>query len=72
MIVTPNKVEYKGIKVMGEETTDEKADALVALENVVFSYPSKPLVEVLRDVSLDVKQNQIVALVGSSGKSCSN
>ena len=39
----------------------------INLENVKFCYPSKPDVAVLKGVSIDVKKNQIVALVGQSG-----
>jgi len=39
----------------------------VNLENVKFSYPAKADVEVIKGISIDVKKNQIVALVGHSG-----
>lgn len=39
----------------------------VAFENVKFSYPSRPDVEVLKGVSFEAKHGSTVALVGSSG-----
>jgi ABC-type multidrug transport system fused ATPase/permease subunit len=69
MIVTPNKITYDGTKIIGDDTEDEdKTHAVVGFENVAFSYPSKPDVQVLNDVSIEVKQNQTVAIVGTSGK----
>ena len=39
----------------------------MTLNEVVFSYPSRPNVPVLRGLSLEVKKGQTLALVGSSG-----
>jgi ATP-binding cassette subfamily B protein len=39
----------------------------IVYEHVAFRYPSRPEVEVLRDVSLTVKPGQRVAMVGPSG-----
>lgn len=39
----------------------------IQFEEVKFAYPSKKEVEVLKGVSFEVKQNQVVALVGKSG-----
>ncbi|XP_015213560.2 ATP-dependent translocase ABCB1 isoform X1 [Lepisosteus oculatus] len=42
-------------------------DGSVAFEEVHFNYPSRPAVQVLRGLSLQVKKGQTLALVGSSG-----
>jgi ABC-type multidrug transport system fused ATPase/permease subunit len=39
----------------------------VSFENVHFSYPTRPDVEVLRGISFNIQANQTLALVGSSG-----
>ena len=39
----------------------------MTLNEVVFSYPSRPDIPVLRGLSLEVKKGQTLALVGSSG-----
>ncbi|CAG9786831.1 unnamed protein product [Diatraea saccharalis] len=39
----------------------------IELKNVVFHYPSRPDVPVLKGISLNVKRGQTVALVGHSG-----
>lgn len=39
----------------------------VSFKNVKFSYPQREDVVVLNDISFDVKENQTIALVGSSG-----
>ncbi len=44
--------------------SEEPLQGHVALENVCFAYPSRPDVEVLKGVSLTVRPNQTVALVG--------
>jgi ATP-binding cassette subfamily B (MDR/TAP) protein 8 len=38
------------------------------LENVAFAYPSRPDVDVLKGVSLNLEPGKIVALVGPSGQ----
>ena len=45
----------------------ESMEGAVKLENVSFSYPSRPNVPVLEDFSLMVPPNTTAALVGSSG-----
>jgi ATP-binding cassette subfamily B protein len=44
-----------------------RVDGHVQFENVFFSYPSRPDVQVLKGVSLEIRPGQVVALVGSSG-----
>ena len=39
----------------------------IELQNVSFSYPSKKDVKVLKNISLKIKTNQVVAFVGHSG-----
>jgi len=50
---------------------DEKllnnSHAVIALENVSFSYPSRPDVQALNKINLTIEQGKTVALVGPSG-----
>jgi ABC transporter fused permease/ATP-binding protein len=39
----------------------------VQFENVCFSYPSRPDVQVLKGITFEIRPGQVVALVGSSG-----
>ncbi len=39
----------------------------VSLRNIGFSYPSRPEIQVVKDISLDVKSGQQIAIVGPSG-----
>ena len=39
----------------------------VTLQNISFKYPSRPEIEVLKDISLDVKPGEQIAIVGPSG-----
>lgn len=39
----------------------------ISFSNVRFSYPTRPDVEVLKDISFSISANQTLALVGSSG-----
>jgi len=62
-----------------KETTEEVAIAesqldkkfrlggKVSLQNIGFSYPSRPEVEVLKDISIEAKSGQQIAIVGPSG-----
>ncbi|VDM72148.1 unnamed protein product [Strongylus vulgaris] len=45
----------------------EKIKGVISFNNVHFSYPSRPSVEVLKDVSFEVKRGESIALVGHSG-----
>ncbi|XP_013365568.1 PREDICTED: multidrug resistance protein 3 isoform X1 [Chinchilla lanigera] len=45
----------------------DKFEGNVKLNEVMFSYPTRPTVPVLRGLSLEVKRGQTLALVGSSG-----
>ena len=53
-----------------KEVTDEmeaSTEGNIQFAKVKFEYPSKPDVPVLKDISIRVDDNQIVALVGTSG-----
>lgn len=45
----------------------QKADGLIQFSKVEFHYPTRPEMQILRNLNLIVKPGQMVALVGSSG-----
>lgn len=49
----------------GEQPT--KCDGNIMFSNVFFNYPSRPDVNILQGINLDIKKGETVALVGSSG-----
>jgi ATP-binding cassette subfamily B (MDR/TAP) protein 1 len=59
--------------VIDAESTDGKSilretvKGHIQLENVHFSYPTRPRTQVLRGLSLTIEPGTYVALVGSSG-----
>ncbi|CAF1686164.1 unnamed protein product, partial [Adineta ricciae] len=50
-----------------EKTLNVDFRGTVKVDNVFFSYPSRPDVSVLRGLSFEARPGQIVALVGASG-----
>ena len=42
----------------------DKLDGVVEFKSVSFSYPSRPTVQVLKDVSFTAQPGEVVALVG--------
>ena len=45
-----------------------ETEGVVKIEDAKFHYPSKKDVQVLKGVTIDVPNNQIIAIVGASGK----
>uniref|UniRef100_A0A1I7V2Y6 p-glycoprotein n=1 Tax=Caenorhabditis tropicalis TaxID=1561998 RepID=A0A1I7V2Y6_9PELO len=50
-----------------EGVTPEKISGRIKIQNVEFTYPTRPDVQILKDVSLEAQPGQTIALVGSSG-----
>lgn len=60
----------KALEESQEEDPKLKLDSLqgdIKLEHVTFSYPERPEVTVIQDMSLDIPSNKVTALVGHSG-----
>jgi len=51
----------------GKECIEMKISGTITFEHVSFTYPSRPDVQVLRNISLEIKSGETVALVGHSG-----
>ena len=51
----------------GHEKIENNMEGRFDINDVKFAYPSKKDVTVLNGITIDVKSNQIVALVGQSG-----
>ncbi|KAF1755254.1 hypothetical protein GCK72_021823 [Caenorhabditis remanei] len=47
--------------------TPEKVSGRIKIQNLEFTYPTRPDVQILKDVSLEAQPGQTIALVGSSG-----
>lgn len=50
-----------------EISKDEHINGQIEIRNLSFSYPTRPDEEVLRDINIKISENQLVALVGTSG-----
>jgi ATP-binding cassette, subfamily B, bacterial len=50
-----------------EHQTEAAVESKIEYKNVAFSYPSRPDMEVLRNINLEVKTGEKVGLVGYSG-----
>ncbi len=61
IIETESELELNNGKLTPEIT------GVVAFESVSFSYPQRKDIEVLKNISFDIKENQTIALVGASG-----
>lgn len=65
------------VRELLQETTEEVSiepqpavhclQGRVRFDNVSFTYPSRPEIRVLRDISLEVRQGEQIAIVGPSG-----
>lgn len=60
-------VDRKCKTINGTETFPSDFRSIIEFNNVVFSYPSRPDIPVLKGISFQVMPGQTVALVGSSG-----
>jgi ABC-type multidrug transport system fused ATPase/permease subunit len=75
IIVAPSRITFENhekpeFNCCGDNVDDKGdivADNQIEIKNVEFNYPTKPDVPIVRGVSMEVKRNHIVALVGASG-----
>ncbi|XP_068091620.1 ATP-dependent translocase ABCB1-like isoform X1 [Hyperolius riggenbachi] len=63
--IIDNEPKIDSFSSEGHKPDKIKGD--IGLRNVKFTYPSRPDVQVLKDLSLEIGSGQSVALVGSSG-----
>jgi len=60
--------QSEGVSISEHENeVDQKIEGYIAFDNVNFHYPSRPEIEVLKEVSFEAKRGQRVAIVGPSG-----
>lgn len=60
-------VAKKNVLWEGTEKIPNNQQGDFDVDEVKFAYPSKPEVTILKGTTLDIRTNQIVALVGPSG-----
>ena len=65
VIDRPSKID--GLSEEGIKKEERGLDGFVALDNVVFAYPSAPNISVLNGLSLQASRGKSLALVGHSG-----
>ena len=53
--------------VGGKELPIEKVKGAIKFDNVSFSYPTKPAVKIIKNLSCEIKAGQTAAFVGASG-----
>jgi len=63
LIVEPPALDWSGKK----KDLDNTSKGNLRVENVRFAYPTRPETPILNGVTIDVKTNSVVALVGASG-----
>ena len=59
--------EEENLNKLIEIAEEEILNGRISFENLSFSYPSRPDEEVLININMTISENQMVALVGSSG-----
>ena len=53
---------------LGSQTTSKAIEfGKISIEDLHFSYPSRPSVEILKGISIDIEPGQKIAIVGTSG-----
>ena len=55
------------IDLVSQESPKAIEFGKITIENVHFSYPSRPSVEILKGISIDIEPGQKIAIVGTSG-----
>jgi ATP-binding cassette subfamily B (MDR/TAP) protein 1 len=55
------------IAIVEEGETRKESDGYASLQNVKFSYPTRPQQQILKGLNVEAKPGQTVALVGKSG-----
>jgi ABC-type multidrug transport system fused ATPase/permease subunit len=61
------KEQEEDIQEITELPEKEELKGAITFSDLTFAYPSRPEENVLRNISVDIKANQMIALVGASG-----